>query len=132
MDFKDYLKSRFGISLPEWLAFEEKGGKILAYVRDVKFIKNYDTFGIVAGKSTKFGYKPSTEFLQIFGDVSIRNVVFVSRYEAREIAKGKDVEVENHVATDGYVIVMFEGKVLGCGLLRKNKLINQIPKSKRI
>ncbi len=132
MEFRDYLKLRFGISIPKWLIFEKKGDRILAYVKDVKFIKDYDTFGISAGKSTSFGYKPSTEFLQMFGDVSMKNVVFVSNDEAKEIAKGKDIEVKDYIATDGYVIVMFEGKVLGCGLLKKNKLINQIPKSKRI
>ncbi len=129
---KNYLKKRFGISFPPYLIIEKRGKRYIAYNKEINYNGKEDTRGIIVGKETALGFKPSTEFLQMYG-YGTRNIVFINHLnDVKRIMKGEEIEVENTYATNGYVIIMFNHTIIGCGLLKDKKLINQIPKSKRV
>lgn len=129
LDPRQYFFARFGISLPDNLEFSFTKNKVYAFNKEVE---KGETFGIVALKRTNRGFKPSSEFLQLFGNLAMRNVVFISKKEINEYLKGNDLIVDNTLSTDGYVVVCYKNYAIGCGLLIGNKLINQVPKTKQI
>ena len=137
MGFKEYLYSRFGIVLPSYIEIEEKGRvriftKYLA--NELKSIRiKVENKGINAGRIKK-EYKPSTDFIQIFGFMATRNIIILKNKEqANNFIMGKSFRVDNELrATNGYVVVFYNKKAIGCGLLSNNVLISQIPKYKRI
>lgn len=82
--------------------------------------------------------KPSTDFLQAFGNLVDKNVVVLDREQARAYLAGEDLprgEVDDAEASRGWVHVrMVDGETLelGCGLLREEVLENVVPKGRRI
>jgi hypothetical protein len=73
--------------------------------------------------------KPSTNFIQMFGHLAVKNVISLSREQAARFAKGDDLECEE--GSDGYVILSYAGQPLGCGMLKGKNLKNLLPKSRR-
>lgn len=79
--------------------------------------------------------KPSTDFLQAFGDQVRRNVVDVAAEGARRYVAGEDLDrggVEEQECSRGWVAVRFDGDVLGCGFLREDRIENVVPKGRRV
>lgn len=80
--------------------------------------------------------KPSTDFLQAFGDLVERNLVLLDDDQARRYVAGEDLdrgEVEEVEARTGWVLVRDEqGRNLGCGLLREEMVENVVPKGRRL
>ena len=75
--------------------------------------------------------KPTTSAVQLFGRYATKNIIELNRQQTDLILKGYDIDIDsNHKS--GYVILKNKDDVIGIGLLNKNKLKNQIPKSKRI
>ncbi|MEM4296429.1 MAG: hypothetical protein QXP22_02490 [Candidatus Anstonellales archaeon] len=131
---RNWYLSYFGITLPEHIKFLQKNEKIIAFT----FENIGEHFGIVALKKIKNGYKPTTNFLQIFGNLAMKNFVLLDKEQAFIYAKGNDIEVRNiKIFIDEYnfnkfVAVLHNNACLGCGFLSNEKLINQISKSRRI
>ena len=133
-EFIKYLERRFGITLPENLRIR-KGGKFRIYNKELEEleeecgIKGVERFGVNAGSELK----PSSDFLQLFGFMCTRNIVFLEKEELSSFLEGKKLELkeEQIFGEDGYVVVFFKGKVIGCGLLRGKTLESVIPKYKR-
>jgi NOL1/NOP2/fmu family ribosome biogenesis protein len=137
---REWFKHYFGISLPDYIKFKESKEKIICYTHDFFNYVNIENehFGITALKKIKDGYKPSTNFLQIYGAMAIKNVVYLNKELSYEYSKGKSIEIEKSNAFidektfKKFVAVCFNNHCLGCGFLVENKLINQIPKARRV
>ena len=132
--FREFVAERFGITLPEWISIKE-GRRVWLFVDEKEFDeKGVEVFnrGINAGKRGKWGYKPSSSFLQLFGFMATRNIVFVDDEGAKAFMSGKTVERFKAYGSDGYVAVFYKGRCIGCGLLLKGKLISQMPKWRRV
>lgn len=80
--------------------------------------------------------KPSTDFLQAFGDLVERNLVVVDDATARRYVAGEDLDrdaVREVEARTGWVLVRDEqGRNLGCALLREDVVENVVPKGRRL
>ncbi len=143
--FADYLKERFGISSPSWLEFLRKGKRWFALSKPLLKLPStrnvaLERVGLPAGTvgSNSANVKPSSNLLQLIGELAIRNVVFIkSSEDAKAFALGRDLDKNSFYqpveGMRGYVIVAdARGRVLGCSLLKEGKLINQIAKSRRL
>jgi NOL1/NOP2/fmu family ribosome biogenesis protein len=132
-EFEEYIKERFGIVLPDWVVVEEHNGKFRIMNREVseERVKNFVSRGIVCGKKTTFGIKPSTDFIQVFGHLASKNIAVITREEMLEYAKGNDLEREFELE-NGYVVLKFERHVVGVGLCINKKIRNQVAKVRRI
>jgi NOL1/NOP2/fmu family ribosome biogenesis protein len=81
------------------------------------------------------GIKPSTNLFQLFGGHVTKNIVELGQDSVKKFVKGDDLLIsgtERKDATDGYVLVRFNGYSLGCALLKGAALKNQVPKAKRL
>ncbi|RME79128.1 MAG: hypothetical protein D6769_03295 [Methanobacteriota archaeon] len=126
MNFRSYLLERFGISLPYFLELEEGSKKVIAYSGK----KEGEKYGLIAAKKSDIGYKPTSNFLQLYGGLAIRNVISLTKKEALAYARGEDIRIGGNKR--GFVVVMQGSSCLGCGLVKDGQLINQIPKVRRI
>ncbi len=136
MGFKEYIMRRFGISLPEWIEIKE-GSRIRLYTKSVSTLdrKNAEVYnkGINAGRLNKGYYKPSTDFLQMFGFMATRNIVVLNEEEGKKFISGKTIKIDNKTnAERGYVVVFYMGKAVGCGLLKEDILESNVPKWRRM
>lgn len=78
--------------------------------------------------------KPTTAMLQLFGKHAARNAVNVDKENARMYCAGQGLQLKETPdnASDGYVIVSYQGEPLGCGLLKGGKIKNMLPKGRRM
>ena len=76
--------------------------------------------------------KPSTNFFHMFGDKIKKNVIDIKRSQVKDFVAGEDIPLNKTDTEEGYVLVKYEKKSLGCGLLKNNLLRSMIPKSKRV
>jgi|GEM_PF-7092615 len=131
---QDYLFSRFGITLGPGLSTKEAGaGRCLVYASSLDGFnaRNEETRGIVIGKKNG-AFKPSSDFLQAFGWMCTRNILFVGREQARAFCSGKDINATNGWCSRGYVAVSHDGVVLGCAFFDNGNVINMVPNHKKI
>ncbi len=130
MNVLDYFEERFGI---EKSNFDDyglyMGSKGRVFLGPKKLIDKPPIIapGILIARISQ-AIKPTSNFIHMFGHLAKRNVINVTRERAKDFAMGSDLEAEGD---DGYVIVSYEGKPLGCGLLKEGAIKNLLPKAKR-
>ncbi len=128
--FKEYLKGRFGIILPGYVAFE--GEKTLrAMNAELKEFKTSTPKGIRASRMKGAFPKPTTNFIQLFGNPATKNTIEVGREDALRYFQGNGLETETPAQT-GYVILTHMGAVLGIGFYREGEIENMLPKGRKI
>lgn len=71
--------------------------------------------------------KPTSVALQCFGMHAGRNRVELSADAARLLLHGQDLAVDLDSAP-GYVVLVYDGHVLGCGLYTPGRLRSQVPR----
>lgn len=132
-EFERYVEERFGISLPDWVVVEKQGDKFRVMNKEIskERPKNFISKGIVCGRRTTFGVKPTTDFIQLFGDLADKNFAQITREEMLRYAKGEDLQREFDLE-NGYVILKYGNHILGIGLCVNKKIKNQVAKIKRI
>ncbi len=127
-----YLKERFGLSLPNNLEVYETENKVFIYTKELNYenVERVERRGLLAATKSKT-YKPTTNFLQVFGELALKHVVFLSKEQSYAFAKGESLPIETEWR--GYVVVLSEdSRALGCGLAKDGQLINQVAKSRRL
>ena len=128
--FKTYLKDRFGIVLPKDVCFE--GGKTQRVMNsELKEFRTPTPKGIRASRMKGVFPKPTTNFIQLFGNLATKNTIEVSREDALNYFRSNDLETIIP-AELGYVILTHNGAVLGIGFYRDGKIENMLPKGRRI
>lgn len=67
---------------------------------------------------------------QLFGKYATRNVYEINREEANSWMQGNDLKCDK--AFNGFVIIRYRNDYLGCGKCKDNKILNYIPKERRV
>lgn len=131
-DFLGYLEARFGIpqSRFDGHALFRRGEYINALGNEAARIsEGFECLdgGIHVARVTGSGaYKPVTRGVQVFGDAATRNVIEVSFVDIKALVEGRRVEAPEY---QGFVLLRFEGKPIGVGLVREGRLESQFPRS---
>ncbi len=132
------LKEQFGIEEID-LNFKEMGkGRIYAYTNcELEFKVRKVSQGIYFGTIEKDGLRLSIEGAFLVGPKAKKNVVEINKHEAERWMMGedleRDLEGENLEAKDSkYVILKSGSYFLGCGRVKGSKIINFVPKNRRI
>lgn len=123
---------RFGLP-PEVLSgltFLRRGRMIWAFSRLPPDLA-CETVGLRIMSLRESPWKPTTNALQLWGRQASRNAVHLDELEMKRYVAGETQELEADVE-DGYVAVLYQGEVLGCGLYARGRLISQLPKERRI
>jgi len=126
----DYCKERFGISK---IGFEEYnwyiGSKNRIYIGPGKIEKlNPESIGICVFRLNKTP-KPTTNFIQLFGNQITKNIIKLNKKETRDFCNGLNLELISNTKP-GFVVVKYNKIALGCGHWNGSLLRNQIPKSR--
>jgi len=72
----------------------------------------------------------SIEGSQLIGPNSKKNIIELNEKEAREWLKGKDLERETEI--EGFAIIKHNNDYLGSGKSTKQRILNFIPKTRRL
>ena len=92
-------------------------------------LKRIEFGGIRVLRKMKNRLKPTSYGLHLFGEQASRNVIDLSRDELAAVFKvpiPKDLEI----MSNGYVVLRYNGNILGCGLFIDGRLIHQFPKGR--
>ncbi len=89
-----------------------------------------NSIGMYFGEVMKNHLRLSIEGSQLVGKTAKKNVVEVSEEEAKKWMNGQDLEKE--CKAEGFVIVKCKNDFLGTGLYKEGKILNFVPKTRRI
>ncbi|SIR88133.1 DUF7122 family protein [Natronorubrum thiooxidans] len=134
----DYFEDRFGIP-PETFAdytFWEKGaGKIWIYAGEASTPLGIEAIGMTCLRTRQEHWKPTTDFVQRFGQFATDCVIELEREQARAFAAGEDQNLEWWDGDWGYLIAAHElaGDLepLGIGLYVHGELRSMVPKGRQ-
>ncbi|MDQ2051916.1 hypothetical protein RBH26_15670 [Natronolimnohabitans sp. A-GB9] len=134
----DYFADRFGIP-PETFddhTFWEKGaGKIWIYGGEAPTPLEIEAIGMTCLRTRQEHWKPTTDFVQRFGDHATDCVIDLDREEAQAFAAGEDQALERWEGDWGYLIaaheVAGELEALGIGLYVHGELRSMVPKGRQ-
>ncbi|MBO8182743.1 MAG: hypothetical protein H0Z28_08125 [Archaeoglobus sp.] len=132
---KSVLKEQFGVEMTDlaYLNFKEMGKKrIYAYTNCEGLILRKVSQGIYFGTIEKDGLRLSIEGSFLVGPKARKNVVEVSKQEAEEWMGGNDLKIGLSEEVGKYVIIKSGSYFLGCGKVKGNRIINFVPKNRRI
>jgi NOL1/NOP2/fmu family ribosome biogenesis protein len=120
-----YLRDRFGVER------NEVAGELVMQSGDAWLSSSgtdCETPGVRFVRFTGIGPKPTTYALQLLGDTVDRNRVELSEQELNQVLDGE--MVDRDVESEGYVALVFRGRIAGCGLYRDGVVSSRIPKSR--
>lgn len=86
--------------------------------------------GLYFAKIEKTGVRLSIEGAQIIGHRSTKNVVELDEEQMNDWIRGKDLDYEAYV--EGFVIVKHKTDFFGVGTYKDGKILNYVPKERRI
>ena len=89
-----------------------------------------NSMGMYFGEQMRDYVRLSIEGSQLVGKTAKKNVVEVTEEEAKRLMNGQDLEKECDVF--GFVIVKCKNDFLGSGMYKEGKILNFVPKSRRI
>lgn len=126
-------QERFGIPLRAFdgFTFYRRAQNVWAF-SDADLPKlRYEAIGLRMASFKEEPWKPTSCALQVFGRHATRNAVNLTLEQSRVFFAGKSQVLEAKVEP-GYVVVFYNGDVLGCGLYSHGWLVSQLPRESRI
>ncbi len=115
-----------------WL--QNADGKIYLCTRDIEKLPldrlRIDRLGIYVGKLQHEELRLSIEGSQLFGPMAKKNTVELDAEQAHLWLKGTPIPYESDVRE--FVLVKHDGDFLGCGRLIDGKILNYVPKERRL
>ena len=133
----DFFEDRFGIPRETFAgySFWEKGaGKVWIYAGEASSPLEIEAIGMTCLRTRQEHWKPTTDFVQRFGQYATDCVITVTREQARRFVAGEDQPLEWD-GEWGYLIVASEvagsEAPLGVGLYIRGELRSVVPKGRR-
>ncbi|NMJ77047.1 hypothetical protein GLU64_01390 [Nanohaloarchaea archaeon] len=130
-DVLNYINNRFGVkveNLDKFNIVEISGDFWLISDQELPDL-DYKTQGVRFVRDTGKYLKPTTYGLQIQGEKISGARIQVTREELKTVLNGDMVEKEMEIG-EGYVAIVYEERVIGCGLYKDGLLSSRIPKGR--
>ncbi|MDY6764094.1 MAG: hypothetical protein SV377_00130 [Halobacteria archaeon] len=130
-----FWEEKFGVDPDVFESYDfYKKGKRRVWITSSEFPDGYEyeAMGLPFLRVRQEHPKPTTNALQLFGEHATKNIIELNAEDARDFVSGETVEKEFDVEDLGYVIVEYDGEVLGCGLYFPGELRSQIPKGRQV
>lgn len=124
-----YMEDRFGVepSAVEPLTLVERSGDYwLSAPQQVE--GNVETCGFRFVRVQQIGLKPTTYALQYLGDRITTNRVPLSKEQLLRLLDGDMVDAA--AGSEGYVALVYNDVVVGCGMYRDGTVSTRIPKGR--
>jgi NOL1/NOP2/fmu family ribosome biogenesis protein len=135
--FEEKLKQDFGITLPRCLLIKSGKNKIRIFTGDfsehelniIKGIIRMETTGLYFANIDKNNeIRLSFDSSNIFS--ATKNILDLNEEQIKEWFKGQDLNIR--FKNKGYVLLKYQEKIIGCGKAATDKIINFVPKERRI
>lgn len=132
---KDILYEQYGFSedLP-YIFFLTESDKLYIVSEDFKKVgieQNFvNSMGLYFAKYEKEGIRPSIEGSQIIGKFSNKNIIDLTEEQYKEWMRGEDVYIEGDFGR--FPLMKYKDDFMGSGIFKENKVLNHIPKTRRI
>ena len=129
------IKEQFGIKKLDfdYGILQNKQGKIFLISKDINKIDlsklRINELGLYIARLDK-GLRLTIEGSQLFGRNATKNVYEVNGEEANSWLQGNEIACSKEF--NGFVIVKYKDNYLGSGKCKNNKILNFIPKERRI
>lgn len=129
------IKSQWG-GCPEldFLFLKKRDGRIYLVARDISNFESEGLFvssiGLYFARETHGELRLSIEGSQIVGPHAKRNVLELTEPQFRLWITGQEPEIKEE--RQGFQIISHSGDFYGCGRLVQGKLLNLVPKERRI
>ena len=128
-----YFEQRFGMPLSVFNAYHllerRKAYVLLRHVTALERLASLQvqSVGLPVLRKLPRHLKPTSVALQCFGTYASRHRVELSAQEARLLLQGQELAVDLD-GTPGYVVLVYDGHVLGCGLYTLGRVRSQVPR----
>ncbi len=132
------LRDMFGIeSIPEVIYFcFNKKEKVYIATREIFEMEREElrinTFGMYFGTIMKDGFRLSLEGLTYVKDQITKHIFELDTKKFEEWIMGSDLEVENKEDDNTYLIMKYDADFVGVGKLKGTKILNYLPKSRKL
>ena len=130
-DAWNYLEERFKVSEKELSGFKiiKKSGDFWITSKQDDPDLDYETIGIRFLRDTGKYLKPTTYGLQILGNAISSAITEVSQSELEILLDGDMIE-RNLEIEKGYIALLYEGEVVGCGLYKDELVSSRISRGR--
>ena len=133
------LEEQWGITEMPECGFLQKRNDVFLITRSVDVIDlrtlNLNSLGLYFAELRNGQLRLSIEGSQIIGKKA-KNVISLNDAQIRQWIRGEDLVLEpgpsGESRTDSFCIVGNDGNFYGCGRVKEGKLLNFVPKSRRI
>jgi NOL1/NOP2/fmu family ribosome biogenesis protein len=116
--------------------FMQKKENLFITTEDIKRIEleklRINSIGIYFGEYKHNNLRPSIEGSQIIGKFANKNVLEIQEEDVKKWLMGKDLDLEDDANLKGYLIIKHGNDFLGSGMLKDKKVLNFVPKSRRL
>ena len=127
-------KQQWGSDALQSCAMLRKGDDIFIVSRSIEAVPldalRVNALGLYIGEFRNSALRLSMEGAQLIGPSATKNVVDVSLLQRDAWLRGSDIETVT--AATGFVILRCGKDFLGCGAVKNGKILNFIPKARRI
>lgn len=125
-DAWNYLEERFGVSREDLqdYSLERSSGDFWLVSSEAETGLEVETYGFRFLRDQQPGLKPTTYALQFLGDLIGSSRVELDSEQFLGLLSGEELERD---ISRGYVALVYDGKVVGCGLAREETLESVIP-----
>jgi NOL1/NOP2/fmu family ribosome biogenesis protein len=134
-----FLVEQFGVTSPDSWEFLTSGKtKIWVHLEKIKDPIKMSQFkcirmGLYFGSFDLGGLRLSIEGSQLIGKIATQNLVSLSREQAIKWFRGEPLEITGHQKDQqGFVILKTTTRIVGCGYITYDKILNFLPKTRRI
>lgn len=131
---KEQLQEQFGYSELDYGFLMNEKGKIYLINKEIAQVDisqlRIDTYGMYFGEFKNEQIRLSIEGSQLIGPHATKNILEISKEQSRDWLRGRDLEIETELSA--YVLVKSGKDFFGTGRLKEGKLLNFVPKSRRL
>ncbi len=131
-EFHAQLKKQFGFTGKLDYLFFEKKDKIYIQTKDIAKINleklNLNNLGLYIAKKEQNGLRLSIEGAQLIGPKATKNILEVN--DPKPWLLGQDIDAINPLKS--FVIIKYKKDFLGSGNYKDKKILNYIPKARRM
>jgi len=89
-----------------------------------------NSLGLYFGEINRNELRLSIEGAQLIGKIAKKNILELNDEQAKSWMSGKDLEINTQL--NGFVIIKNKDDFLGCGRIINKRLLNYVPKERRV
>lgn len=130
----ELLRQQFGADLPSGHYYQNTKDNIYYFTGqcthdDIESLR-ISSAGLYFGELNSAGLRLSIEGSQIIALHATKNIVEIAHAQAMEWISGSDLIFDKK--EEGFVIIKCNNDILGCGKAKDGKILNYVPKIRRI